>query len=366
MREEAPHLLQSIDLQRETAPNSSSRATAVTSGEPSGTDAPPAQALLAAIVESSDDAIVSKSLTGHITSWNRSAERLFGYAAVEAIGQHISIIIPDDRLHEEDVIISSIRAGKRIEHYETVRRRKDGTLLDISLTVSPVRDSHGTIVGASKVARDISERKRAAERQVLLLREMNHRIKNIFAIVSAVIGLSERTATTVHELARDVRARTNALAIAHELTLQDIGPTTFQSQQTTLFALMKALFAAHQIDGVERVSIDGEDIPVRGNMLTPLALLLHEFSTNATKYGALSTPDGRIEIDVRHDTDFSLVWTEIGGPAVYRPDGQGGFGSQLEKATIGSLQGSIEREWDPTGLKISLRIPATILRGEQR
>lgn len=363
MREEAPHLLKSTDFQQDTATTSSSSNTVVSPAEPGSAGAPLAQALLAAIVENSDDAIVSKSLTGHITSWNRSAERLFGYTADEAIGQHISIIIPVDRLHEEDVIIASIRGGKRIEHYETVRRRKDGTLLDISLTVSPVRDSHGSIVGASKVARDISERKRAAERQVLLLREMNHRIKNIFAIANAVVGLSERTATTVQELARDVRARISALAIANELTLPDVGlAESYLSQETTLFALVKALFAAHQVDGVERISIRGQDVPVHGNMLTSLALLLHEFSTNATKYGALSAPEGRIEIEVRNDTDFSLIWREIGGPPVHQPDGPGGFGSQLEKATIGSLQGSIEREWNPAGLKIFLRIPSAVLR----
>ena len=326
-----------------------------------GSDTPSAQALLAAIVESSDDAIISKSLDGFITSWNRSAEQLFGFSAEEAVGQHITIIIPADRRHEENTIIASIREGKRIEHYETVRRHKDGSLLDISLTVSPVRDSNGAIIGASKIARGISERKHAAERQMLLLREMNHRIKNIFAIMSAVIGVSERSATTVKELTSDIRARINTLAIAYELTLPDIDLTAVQFRETSLFTLVKALFAAHQGAGIERVSIHGQDVAIRGTVLTSLALLLHEFSTNAVKYGALSTPEGRIEIDVRYDPDFVLTWTEIGGPSVTQPEGSGGFGSQLERATIGSLQGSIHRDWDPAGLKIMLRIPADIL-----
>ena len=115
--------------------------------------------LLAAIVDSSDDAIVSKTLDGVITSWNAGAERLFGYTASEAVGQHISLIIPVDRRDEERVIIERIKRGERIEHFDTVRVRKDKTSFDISLTISPVRDASGKIIGASKIARDITQRK---------------------------------------------------------------------------------------------------------------------------------------------------------------------------------------------------------------
>lgn len=112
--------------------------------------------LLAAIVDSSDDAIVSKTLDGVVTSWNAGAEQLFGYTSTEAIGQHISFIIPLNRLDEEAAILERLRAGQRIEHFDTVRQRKDGTQIDISLTISPLRDSTGKIVGASKIARDIN------------------------------------------------------------------------------------------------------------------------------------------------------------------------------------------------------------------
>ena len=117
--------------------------------------------ILTSIVDSSDDAIISKDLNGIITSWNKSAERMFGYTEPEVIGQSITILIPPDRLDEEPNILARLRHGERVEHFETVRRRKDGTLLDISLTISPVKNEHGTIIGASKIARDISERKRA-------------------------------------------------------------------------------------------------------------------------------------------------------------------------------------------------------------
>ncbi len=121
--------------------------------------------LWSAIVDSSDDAIISKDLNGIITSWNKSAERVFGYTAEEAIGKPITIVIPPDRLSEEPTILSRLKRGERVDHFETIRRRKNGALVNISLTISPVRDRQGTIVGASKIARDISERKRLSELQ---------------------------------------------------------------------------------------------------------------------------------------------------------------------------------------------------------
>jgi PAS domain S-box-containing protein len=118
-----------------------------------------ATAVLAAIVASSDDAIVSKNLDGVIENWNKSAERIFGYTAEEAVGKHITLIIPADRREEEDEILARLRRGERIDHFQTVRRRKDGVLLDVSVTISPVKDSSGRIIGASKVARDITAQK---------------------------------------------------------------------------------------------------------------------------------------------------------------------------------------------------------------
>ena len=128
-------------------------------------------AWLAAIIDSSDDAIVSKTLDGIITSWNRAAEQMFGYSAEEAIGRHISLIIPTARLSEEDHVLGTIRQGGRVDHFETVRQTKDGRQIHISLTVSPVRDAEDRIVGVSKVARDISERKRLEEDARVMERE---------------------------------------------------------------------------------------------------------------------------------------------------------------------------------------------------
>jgi len=169
---------------------------------------------LASIVESSDDAIVSKDLDGTITSWNRGAERLFGYKAEEIIGKSVTILIPSDRLDEEPQIIERVRRGERIDHYDTVRRRKDGSLIDISLTVSPIRDADGRIIGASKISRDITERKRAHEQQNLLVNEMKHRIKNSLATIQAIATQT----LNQHPKERDAFiARVHALDNAHDL-----------------------------------------------------------------------------------------------------------------------------------------------------
>src|SRR4051794_137096 len=137
---------------------------------------------LASIVENSDDAIISKDLNGTIRSWNKGAERLFGYTADEVIGQPITVLIPPDRQDEEPKILERIRRGERIDHYETVRQRKHGSRIDVSLTVSPIKNAQGKIIGASKILRDISDRKRAQEQQLFMVRELQHRTRNLFSV----------------------------------------------------------------------------------------------------------------------------------------------------------------------------------------
>lgn len=312
-----------------------------------------ANAKLAAIVAHSDDAIVSKSLDGTITSWNASAERLFGYTVDEAIGRPITMLIPNDRLHEEDMIIGGVREGRRTDHFETIRRRKDGSLVHIALTVSPIRDEYGSIVGASKIARDISERIQAQERQALLMREMNHRIKNLFALTGGLISLSARSASSVEDLTQKLRERLTALARAHALTISDEAEGTGAS--TDLLSLVRAILSPYEAEHRQALEIAGPEISVQGSALTALALVLHELATNAAKYGALSSPEGRLTIQLtRDDKTVTLHWIERGGPAVAGAPEQVGFGNKLEKATLSGLGATIERKWDVEGLSISL------------
>lgn len=331
-------------------------------------DAERAAQQLGAIVESAEDAILAKDLNGVITSWNAGARRLFGYTADEVIGKPITILIPPDRLDEEPKILGRIRAGERVEHFDTVRRRKDGGLVEIELSISPIRNAAGQIVGASKVARDITERRQAQAQQRLLLREMDHRVKNLFTIASSVVALSARSATTPAELAAAVQERLSALARAHALTLPsalDSEPSAERS--TTLHALIGAIAAPYDDDPSReaRITVSGADAPVTGQAVTSFALLLHEFATNAAKYGALSTPAGRIRIECAEDGElFSLVWTEQGGPPVHDQSMSEGFGSQLARLTVtGQLGGAFSRHWRPEGLAIQLSVRRDRLSG---
>lgn len=184
--------------------------------------------LLAAIVTSSDDIIVSKNLDGIITSWNDSAERILGYRSEEVIGRHISLIIPPERQDEEPAILGRICRGERVEHFETIRRCKDGRLLELSLTISPVKDRHGRIIGASKVARDITERKRA-ERALKEARdelaransELERRVdERTSSLREAVAQMEEFSYTVSH----DLRAPLRGMQVYSQALLDDYGP----------------------------------------------------------------------------------------------------------------------------------------------
>lgn len=320
--------------------------------------------LLASIVESSNDGIVSKNLDGIITSWNAGAERLFGYTAKEAVGRPILMLIPPDRHDEERDILARIRRGERVEHYETVRRRRDGSPVEVSLTISPIKNSKGEVVGASKIARDITERKRAEEQRRVVLREMGHRVKNLFALASSVVGQSARWAKTPEDMADAVKQRLAALARAHELMLPDIVAGDMgASRSTHLGALVDAMLAPYGESagsgGGTRAVGNGPRVPIAGNAVTSFALLLHEFATNATKYGALSALGGRVAVGWSLDGEtLQLTWREEGGPPVNGAPRYEGFGSVLAANTVKhQFNGDIAREWRREGLVIRLSIP---------
>jgi PAS domain S-box-containing protein len=312
---------------------------------------------LAAIVESSDDAILTKDLNGTVTSWNRGAERLFGYRATEIIGKPIMLLLPDDRQDEEAPILARLRRGERVRHYETVRRRKDGSPIHISLSVSPLRDAIGRVIGASTIARDITERKQAEERQRLLMREMDHRMKNLFALAGSLVGMSVRDAATPQELASIVQERLSALARAHALTMRK-DSAGGGNDSVRLHVLLRTILAPYEgVGGGDgRLQINGDDVILPGNALTAIALILHELATNAAKYGALSSPSGTVTVECLANKDtLSLIWDERGSTGTDAP-GEEGFGSLLGRLASGQLGGSIEREWRPEGLRVTLTV----------
>lgn len=311
---------------------------------------------LAAIIEASDDAILTTDLEGTITSWNRGAERLFGYRAPEIIGKPVTILLPDDRQDEEASILARLRRGEHVRHYETVRRCKDGSLVDISLSISPLRDANGAVIGASTIARDVTARKRAEEWQRLVLHEMNHRMRNLFALSASLVRMSVRDAASAAELAAIVQERLGALARAHELTMPK-DPVADPNESVRLHALLHTILAPyHCSDYDRRLRIVGDDLDLTGRAVTAFALIFYELATNAAKYGALASPSGTVTIrSIVGDETVTLVWDERGEPLGEGPKDEG-FGSQLGRVASRQLGGSIEREWRPDGLRVEIKV----------
>src|SRR5215813_4731956 len=310
-----------------------------------------AEQFLASIVQSSDDAIVSKNLDGIITSWNKGAERVFGYTAEEAVGQPITIVIPQDRRDEERTILARIRRGERVEHFETVRQRRHGSLIVVSLTVSPVRNVEGKIVGASKIARDITEQKRAGDQIATLAREAEHRSKNLLANIQAMVNLSQ--ADAVADLKKTIGGRIQALANVHSLFVA----TRWIGAEFSTIAGQE--LAPYSTSGDERVRIDGPQVLLEPDMAQAVAVTLHELATNAAKYGALSTANGHIDLKWSHEANgrLNLRWIETGGPTVESPTRRG-FGRRVIEQMIAQLKGESRFDWYAEGLvcEITLRV----------
>jgi PAS domain S-box-containing protein len=256
---------------------------------------------LASIVEFCDDPVVSKTLDGVVVSCNKSAERIFGYSAEEVIGKAVTILSPPE---EEPALLERIHRGERIERYDTVSRRRDGSRVDVSLTISPIKNAEGKVVGFSKIAHDITERKRSEAQIAILAREAEHRAKNALATVQAIVNLSQ--SDTPDGLKRAIQGRIQALANVHSLFVQSrwIG--------AELHDLVMQELAPYRRDDGARARIDGPDLMLEPNTAQTIAVALHELATNAAKYGALSVPEGHVQVEWSRASDGRLVlrWTE--------------------------------------------------------
>ncbi|OWW00205.1 PAS domain S-box protein [Rhizobium sp. R693] len=307
---------------------------------------------LAAIIASSDDAILSTDLNMRITSWNSGAEKLYGYSAEEAIGHSVVLLVPDDRIEEEPAIIRQVSAGLKVDPYETKRRRKDGRLVDVLLSVSPIFDPYGRIVGASKIAHDISARKEAERLQTVLVGELNHRVKNVLATVMAIarqtLGREEANQAGVDAF----EARLALMSRAHDLL------THGNWEQAELETVVRQALSPYQPD---RISISGPPIQLAPRAVVSISLALHELATNAAKYGALSVKDGRVSIEWSFPGDdparLRLQWRETGGPSVVQPSRKG-FGSRLiESLLAAELKGDVTITYDPAGVICVVNAP---------
>jgi len=298
--------------------------------------------LLASIIENSNDSVVSKDLDGIVTSWNHGAERMYGYTAEEMLGRPFTALIPPQLRELEAAALQRVRRGEEPPPYESMRRRKDGSLLDVSVTISPVRDETGRVVGVSKIARDITESKQAQARQELLAREIQHRTKNLFAVVHSIVAKSFAGKQTVQEAEQAVVSRLHSLAQTHAMLVDK----EWQGAE------LAEIVATEMSPFAERVSAAGPRVLLSAKAAQNFALALHELATNAAKYGALSGRNGRIHIawDVdRAAGAFTFQWLEQGGPPV-TPPGRKGFGSVvLEQVMAEYGDEAPQMEFDPRG-----------------
>jgi PAS domain S-box-containing protein len=310
--------------------------------------------LLAAIVNSSDDAIISKDLDGVVTSWNAAAERLFGYSADEMIGKPISIIAAPGREEDMRAILERIRRGERVEHYETQRRHRDGSIKDISLTVSPIYDGRGRIIGASKISRDISERRLAEQRLRLLMSELDHRAKNVLAVAQAILRLTR--ADTLPDFITAVEGRIKALARVHS----QVAENRWEGAELRTLAT-SGLETFGDPEG--RAAVEGPRVWVSPAAAQVIGILLHELATNAAKHGALSTAEGSVNLRWWLDAagDLRLAWAERNGPLVSTPSRRS-FGTQvIERNIPDQLGGTANVRWLPLGLICEFAVPAAYI-----
>jgi PAS domain S-box-containing protein len=294
-----------------------------------------AQARLAAIVESSDDAIVSKSLDGIVTSWNPAAERMFGWTSAEAVGRHITLIIPGERRAEEDEALSRIRRGEMVDHFDTIRVTKDGRLLNISLTISPIRDSTGRIVGASKIARDVTEKKRLEaelSEKLLELADSDRRKDEFLAMLGHELRNPLSAVRNSVVTARlDPSRRDRALDIAYRQTdqlarlvddLLDVaritrGRMTLRMETVRLGGVVERAVETTR-DLVEArahlltLALPDEPLHVSGDP-SRLEQVVVNLITNAAKY---TEPGGRIEVMARREGEQAVLRVRDNGVGI--------------------------------------------------
>jgi len=310
---------------------------------------------LASIVESTHDPIVSTDIKRIITTWNKAAELLFGYASEEVIGQPIAILIPPDRHGEEHTIFQRITHEERLENYETVRKRKDGSSVDVSLTISPVKDAEGKIAGASAIFRDITGRKRAEEREKMLMAELDHRAKNVLARVDMVVVSSRNASNSVDEFTRSLKGRIQSMAAAHALLSQK------GWNGVGLEALVRNQLAPYAAAG--NIAIRGTDVMLTPAAVQAMGMVLHELVTNAAKYGGLSVPTGRVTVswDIKPNGNVAanlvLEWREVGGPPPSAKT-QSGYGTRLIRDLVPhELGGTVDLEFAAEGVSCRIGFP---------
>jgi PAS domain S-box-containing protein len=334
-----------------------------------------ARARLAAIIDSSSDAILAKSLDGTIESWNAGAERVFGYSSAEVLGQAALMLFPPERRAEEVVLLDRVARGLPVRPFETVRVRKDGTTLDVSLAVSPIRDAHGAIVGVSTIARDISASKRAERllqeslaEKVVMLKEIHHRVKNNLQVVSSILRLHEKHVTdpAARAVFEASQGRVRSIALLHEKLYQsrDLGSVGMAAYARDLATTLLRTRG----DIVARVSVQVDDkgvyLPV--NLAAPCGLIVNELLTNAFNHafvGHTGPAVVRIAVSQRDDMiELTVADNGVGLPPGFDISRLNSLGMFLARTLAEQLRGTLEIVTDH-GTRCTLRFSECIEEG---
>jgi PAS domain S-box-containing protein len=321
---------------------------------------------LAAIVETSKDFIGLCTLDGAITHLNEAALALVGLPDLAAARQHrISDFFTEhSRRILEETAMPAMRRNGFWEGELAFRHFVTGEPVAVLYNIFPVRDPTGAEIGYATVTRDLREAKRAEEARDLLIRELSHRIKNIFAVVGGLAALTARSDPAAQPFAKAFRERLGALARAHEYVRPHSPDSAPAVAGQTVLGLMRLIMAAYEEGGRARVAISGDDAEIGERTATALALIMHEQATNAMKYGGLSTKKGGVALSgLREAGRYVLTWQEAGGPPVTSTPSRKGFGTVLaERSVAGQLDGVLEHDWAPGGLLMRLSVPIENLR----
>ncbi len=331
---------------------------------------------LASIVDSSDDAIISKNLDGLILSWNKSAETLYGYSADETVGKHISFLVPVNRKHEVDIIIETLKRGERIDHYETIRTTKDDKEVYVSLTASPVLDSKGKLIAISVIARDITVRKKAEEERVrlveelartvqdknVLLQEVYHRVKNNLQVVGSLLELRSRhldpDAKKLQAAFSESISRIRAMAMIHEslYKTENLDKVDFLIYLRTL---SKQLLNSYAPEKSVRINITGNDQSYSLDKAVSLGLIFNELITNSLKYAFNGANEGVIEIDFFTENQKRVIRMSDNGmglPPGFDFASASSFGFKIVKLLAKQINATMVHLTESEGTAFELKI----------
>jgi PAS domain S-box-containing protein len=307
-------------------------------------------------------------LASGVISWDERSCALFGIASQElrslAYEDTLAQIHPDDRPRVSELTAAALdpRSDGRYEAEFRIQDPNGATrwLFARGQAFFVGEGANRKAIRLSGVVSDISRRRAADEAQNLLARELNHRVKNLFAIASGLVSMTARSAMNTNDMAEALRGRLAALARAHELVRPVLGPGVQRADPISIRELVSAIMDPYAFGNDKgRISLIGPKVEVGPNTTTSLALVFHELATNAAKYGALSHPEGRLRIEwAVKDGEAHLHWTEQGGPTLAEPPDFEGFGSLLARKSIaGQLGGTLRYEWKPKGLRVHMDLP---------